>query len=95
MLAAVSPAIVVPRMIKLLEEGYGKDKNVAELVLAGASVDDIFVIVLFYSFKGLISTNVFNGWNIIQIPISIVLGTLLGIIVGFLVALIIKKIKTL
>ena len=93
-LAAVSPAIVVPRMIKLLEEGYGKDKNVAELVLAGASVDDIFVIVLFYSFKGLISTNVFNGWNIIQIPISIVLGTLLGIIVGFLVALIIKKIKT-
>ena len=94
-LAAVSPAIVVPRMIKLLEEGYGKDKNVAELVLAGASVDDIFVIVLFYSFKGLISTNVFNGWNIIQIPISIVLGTLLGIIVGFLVALIIKKIKTL
>lgn len=93
-LAAVSPAIVVPRMIKLLEEGYGKDKNVAELVLAGASVDDIFVIVLFYSFKGLISTNVFNGWNIIQIPISIVLGTLLGIIVGFLVVLIIKKIKT-
>ena len=93
-LAAVSPAIVVPRMIKLLEEGYGKDKNVAELVLAGASVDDIFVIVLFYAFKGLVSTNVFNGWNIIQIPISIVLGTLLGIIVGFLVALIIKKIKT-
>ena len=93
-LAAVSPAIVVPRMIKLLEEGYGKDKNVAELVLAGASVDDIFVIVLFYSFKGLISTNVFNGWNIIQIPISIVLGILLGIIVGFLVAVIIKKIKT-
>ncbi len=93
-LAAVSPAIVVPRMIKLLEEGYGKDKNVAELVLAGASVDDIFVIVLFYSFKGLISTNVFNGWNIIQIPISIILGTLLGIIVGCLVALIIRKIKT-
>ena len=93
-LAAVSPAIVVPRMIKLIEEGYGKDKNVAELVLAGASVDDIFVIVLFYSFKGLVSTNVFNGWNIIQIPISIVLGILLGIIVGFLVAVIIKKIKT-
>ena len=93
-LAAVSPAIVVPRMIKLLEEGYGKDKNVAELVLAGASVDDIFVIVLFYAFKGLVSTNVFNGWNIIQIPISIVLGMLLGTIVGFLVAFIIKKTKT-
>ena len=93
-LAAVSPAIVVPRMIKLLEEGYGKDKNVAELVLAGASVDDIFVIVLFYAFKGLVSINVFNGWNIIQIPISIVLGMLLGTIVGFLVAFIIKKTKT-
>ena len=93
-LAAVSPAIVVPRMIKLIEEGYGKDKNVAELVLAGASVDDIFVIVLFYAFKGLVSTNVFNGWNIIQIPISIVLGMLLGTIVGFLVAFIIKKTKT-
>ena len=93
-LAAVSPAIVVPRMIKLIEEGYGKDKNVAELVLAGASVDDIFVIVLFYAFKGLVSINVFNGWNIIQIPISIVLGMLLGTIVGFLVAFIIKKTKT-
>lgn len=93
-LAAVSPAIVVPRMIKLIEKGYGKDKNVAELVLAGASVDDIFVIVLFYSFKGLVSTNVFNGWNIVLIPISIVLGILLGIIVGILVTLIVKKIKT-
>lgn len=93
-LAAVSPAIVVPRMIKLIEEGYGKDNNVSELVLAGASVDDIFVIVLFYSFKGLVATNVINGWNIIQIPISIVLGILLGIIVGLLVTLIIKKFKT-
>lgn len=93
-LAAVSPAIVVPRMIKLIGEGYGKDKNVSELVLAGASADDIFVILLFYSFKGLVSTNVFNGWNIVQIPISIVLGIVLGIIVGLLVTVIIKKLKT-
>ena len=92
-LAAVSPAVVAPRMIKLIETNYGKNKRVPELILAGASCDDIFVIVLFYAFKGLVSTNVFNGWNIIQIPISIVLGMLLGTIVGFLVAFIIKKQK--
>lgn len=93
-LAAVSPAIIVPRMIKLIEEGYGKDNNVAELVLAGASVDDIFVIVLFYSFKGLVSTNTFDLWNIAQIPISIVLGILLGIIIGLFVVMVIKLVKT-
>lgn len=93
-LAAVSPAIIVPRMIKLIEEGYGKDNNVAELVLAGASVDDVFVIVLFYSFKGLVSTNTFDLWNIAQIPISIVLGILLGIIIGLFVVMVIKLVKT-
>lgn len=93
-LAAVSPAIIVPRMIKLIEEGYGKDNNVAELVLAGASVDDIYVIVLFYSFKGLVSTNTFDLWNIAQIPISIVLGILLGIIIGLFVVMVIKLVKT-
>ena len=93
-LAAVSPAIIVPRMIKLIEEGYGKDNKVAELVLAGASVDDIFVIVLFYSFKGLVATNTFNLWNIVQIPISVVLGFLLGIVMGLFIVMIIKIIKT-
>lgn len=93
-LAAVSPAIVVPRMIKLIDAGYGKEHNVAELVLAGASVDDIFVIVLFYSFKELVSTNIFNGWNIVQIPISIMLGIILGVLVGVLVTIIVKKTKT-
>lgn len=93
-LAAVSPAIIVPRMIKLIEEGYGKDNKVAELVLAGASVDDIFVIVLFYSFKGLVATNTFNLWNIVQIPISVVLGILLGIVIGLFIVMIIKIIKT-
>ena len=76
-----------------MNEGYGKEHNVTELVLAGASCDDIFVIVLFYSFKGLVANNVFDAWNILQIPVSIVAGILLGLIIGLLMSLIIKKLK--
>jgi len=92
-LAAVSPAIVVPRMIKLMNEGYGKERAVPELVMAGASCDDIFVIVLFYSFKNLVATRSFDAWQISQIPISILTGILLGIIIGIIMILIIKKLK--
>ncbi len=92
-LAAVSPAVVVPRMIKLMDEGYGKEHNVPELIMAGASCDDIFVIVLFYSFKNLVSTSNFDAWNLAQIPLSIISGITLGIIVGFLIVLIINKLK--
>ncbi len=91
-LAAVSPAIVVPRMIKLMKEGYGKEKAVPELIMAGASCDDIYVIVLFYSFKNLVATSSFNAWDIAQIPISIVSGIVLGIAVGLLLTLLIHKI---
>ncbi|HBB05161.1 MAG TPA: potassium transporter [Firmicutes bacterium] len=83
-LAAVSPAIVAPRMIQLLEDGYGKEHHVPEVVLAGASCDDIFVIVLFYSFKNLLASSNFDVWGISQIPISIVSAILLGIAAGFL-----------
>ena len=93
-LAAVSPAIIVPRMIKLIDEGYGRENNVCELVLAGASCDDIFVIILFYSFKSLLSNNAINAWSIAQIPLSIILGIILGILIGFIITLIIKKLKT-
>ena len=93
-LAAVSPAIVVPRMIKLMNEGYGKEHNVPEVIMAGASCDDIFVIVLFYSFKNLVATNSFSAWQISQIPLSIVTGIALGIIVGLLVNIMIKYLKT-
>lgn len=92
-LAAVSPAVVAPRMIKLLEEGYGKEHHAPELILAGASCDDIFVIVLFYSFKNLLITSNFDAWGISQIPISIVSGILLGIVTGFLMLFIIKYLK--
>ena len=92
-LAAVSPAVVVPRMIKLMDEGYGSEHNVPELIMAGASCDDIFVIVLFYSFKNLVATSSFDPWTITQIPLSIISGIALGILVGFLMVLIINKLK--
>ena len=92
-LAAVSPAIVVPRMIKLIEEGYGKNHCVPELIMAGSSCDDILVIVLFYSFKNLVSTSTIDAWSISQIPISIVGGIILGIITGFLMVILIKYLK--
>ena len=92
-LAAVSPAVVVPRMIRLMEEGHGKQHCVPELVMAGASCDDIFVIVLFYSFKNLVATSTFDAWSVGQIPISIVSGVILGIGVGFLMVLAIRYMK--
>ncbi len=92
-LAAVSPAVVVPRMIKLMDEGYGKEHNVPEVIMAGASCDDIFVIVLFYSFKNLVATSTFDAWIISQIPLSIISGIALGILAGFLMVLIINKLK--
>ncbi len=91
-LAAVSPAIVVPRMIKLKSEGYGTTNHVPDLILAGSSVDDIYVIVLFYSFKNLVSNNTFNAQLLLQIPLSIILGIALGILVSFIVSFIFKKI---
>ena len=92
-LAAVSPAVVVPRMIQLMEGGYGKKHAVPELIMAGASCDDIFVIVLFYSFKNLVATSAFDAWGIAQIPIAIVTGIALGIGVGLLVVLAIRYLK--
>lgn len=81
-LAAVSPAIVVPRMIKLMNEGYGKDKHIAEMILAGASVDDVFVIVFFSSFLALKTGGELSAMNFLNIPISIITGIILGLIIG-------------
>lgn len=92
-LAAVSPAVVVPRMISLMEKGYGERHGVPELVMAGSSCDDVFVIVLFYSFKNLVATSSFSFWGIAQIPISILTGIALGIAVGFLMVLILRYLK--
>ncbi len=87
-LAAVSPAVVSPRMIKLINEGYNEEPK---LVLAGASVDDIYVIVLFYSFLGLTQNNNLDFVSIALIPISIILGIILGMIVGFLIVYLLKR----
>lgn len=92
-LAAVSPAVVVPRMIKLKETGYGKENHVPELIMAGASCDDIFVIVLFYSFKSVVSTGNFDFLSLISIPTSIILGIILGLIMGLVYYILMKKIK--
>lgn len=76
--AAVSPAVIVPRMLKLIEEGYSKKNSIPQLIMAGASVDDIFVIVLFTSFTALASGGNFTLVTLIQIPVSIILGVILG-----------------
>ncbi|WP_262121551.1 cation:proton antiporter [Anaerococcus sp. Marseille-Q5996] len=91
-LAAVSPAIVVPRMIKLIDEGYGADKNIPEMILAGASVDDVFVIVFFSSFLALKTGGQLSAMSFINIPISIITGVIFGIIIGKVFAFIFKKI---
>ena len=91
-LAAVSPAVVVPRMIKIMDEGYGKDKSIPQLILAGASVDDVFVIVVFTVLTAFASTGEINATDFLQIPLSIILGVLLGVIVGFLLVLLFKKV---
>lgn len=92
-IAAVSPAVIVPRMLKLMEEGYGTNKSIPQLILAGASVDDIFVIVLFTSFTSIATTGSnFSISSIIKIPISIIIGIILGILTGIVLVYLFKKI---
>ena len=79
-IAAVSPAVIVPRMIKLIDEGYGKEHSIPQLILAGASVDDVFVIVVFTVFTGLASKGRISAVSFLQIPVSIILGIIAGII---------------
>ena len=81
-IAAVSPAVVVPRMIRLIEEGYGVSKSIPQLILAGASVDDVFVIVVFTALTTWASTQNISVSGFVQIPTSIGLGILLGFSVG-------------
>lgn len=82
-LAAVSPAVVVPRMVKLMETGYGTKKGIPQLILAGASVDDVYVIVLFTTFTGMMQGKDVSVISFLNIPISIVLGIIIGIVSGY------------
>lgn len=90
-LAAVSPAVVVPRMIKIMGEGYGKEKSIPQLILAWASVDDVFVIVLFTAFTSLVTDGGFTTSSLLQIPISIVLGIIFGVFLGSILITFFKR----
>ena len=91
-IAAVSPAVVVPKMLKLMEEGYGTDRSIPQMIMAGASVDDVFVIVLFTSFIGLASNGTFSMLNLIKIPTSIFFGIFIGFLCAILLIYLFRKI---
>lgn len=85
-LGAVSPAVVVPKMVQLMENRYGTDKNIPQLILAGASLDDVFVIVLFSTFISMAQGGSASVLDFINIPVSIMLGILLGALSGFVLS---------
>lgn len=91
-LAAVSPAVVVPRMVKLMDEGYGVKEGIPQLILAGASVDDVYVIVLFSTFTGMMQGTGVSAIRFINIPVSIFLGIAIGLGIGVLLACFFQKI---
>jgi NhaP-type Na+/H+ or K+/H+ antiporter len=89
--AAVSPAVVVPKMIKLMEEGYGTKQGIPQLILAGASVDDVYVIVMFTAFTSLAQGSNVSVMSFVNIPVSIIFGIIIGIIIGKALAVVWKK----
>lgn len=89
---AVSPAVIVPKMLKLMEEGYGVRHSIPQLILAGASVDDVFVIVMFTAFTGLAQGNDVSIRSFVNIPVSILLGIVTGAFIGILLAYYFKKV---
>ena len=91
-LAAVSPAVVVPRMVKLMDEGYGVKEGIPQLILAGASVDDVYVIVLFSTFVGMMQGEGAPVLSFVNIPVSIFLGIAIGLLIGFILAYFFKKV---
>lgn len=93
-LAAVSPAVIVPRMIRLTEEGYGTKKQIPQMILAGASVDDVFVIVIFSTFLSMAQGNGIDAMQFVRIPFSIIIGIIAGVAVGLASGFLFKKIHT-
>lgn len=90
-IAAVSPAVIVPRMIKLIDNGYGRKHSIPQLLLAGASVDDVFVIVVFTALTSLASTGTVSAAGFLQIPVSILMGIAIGIFTGYALVIFFKK----
>lgn len=89
-LGAVSPAVVSPRMIKLIDEGYTK-KSIPQIILAGSSADDTYTIILFYAFLGIVEQGSFDGLSVGLIPLTILSGILIGILIGVLLVFLYKK----
>ncbi|BBA50107.1 cation:proton antiporter [Fusobacterium varium] len=90
-IAAVSPAVVVPRMLKLIEEKRGTGKSIPQLIMAGASVDDVFVIVLFTSFLGFEKGGELSAIKLVYVPVSIIVGIIVGLIAGYILVRLFKK----
>lgn len=91
-IAAVSPAVIVPKMIKLMDEKYGTNSGIPQLILAGASVDDVFVIVMFSTFTSLAQGKGASIMSFVNIPISIITGIIAGYLVGYILAKFFEKI---
>lgn len=90
-IAAVSPAVIVPKMIKLMDERYGTEKSIPQMILAGASVDDVFVIVMFTTFTGMAQGNGISLISLANIPVSIITGIAAGLATGLLVCIFFEK----
>ncbi len=90
-LGAVSPAVVVPKMLHLIDGGYGKDKAIPQMIMSGASVDDVFVIVLFSVFLSLVKTGSFSPLDFLKVPFSIAFGIAVGIFSGFLLSMFFQR----
>lgn len=90
--AAVSPAVIVPKCIQMLEEGYGKKKSIPQMILAGASVDDVFVIVMFTSVLSLMNGKNVSVMSFVNIPVSIILGIIIGLVIGVALAYFFRKV---
>lgn len=90
-LAAVSPAVVVPRMLKLMQEGVGTQQRVPQMIMAGASLDDVFVIVIFTSLVGMSQGQGFEAVRLLQVPVSMMLGIGIGIVAGWVLVRVFKR----
>lgn len=89
--AAVSPAIIVPKMLHLMDQKYGTSKSIPQLIMAGGSVDDVFVIVMFTAFTGLALGGNISAVSFLQIPVSILSGLVLGVLLGWLLTRCFKR----
>ena len=90
--AAVSPAVIVPKMLLLMEKGYGTNKSIPQMIMAGASVDDVFVIVIFTAAVGLAQGKTILALGLLQIPVSIVTGIIFGMILGQVLIVFFQKV---